>query len=95
MNLEQLKKDAVEEYHVGLRKKEDVGESTTNKRELAKRDNIHRHIERQRRSTMVEEDDTRTGGQAASAAQPDLAVVMTMMQNMVRRFERQDASKSY
>lgn len=45
MNLEQLKKDAVEEYHVGLRKKEDVGESTTNKRELAKRDNIHRHIE--------------------------------------------------
>lgn len=44
---------------------------------------------------MVEEDDTRTGGQAASAAQPDLAVVMTKMQNMVRRFERQDASKSY
>ncbi|CAG7896965.1 unnamed protein product [Brassica rapa] len=46
MNLEQqLKKDAVEEYHVGLRKKEDVGESTTNKRELAKINNIHRHIE--------------------------------------------------
>ncbi|KAG5388277.1 hypothetical protein IGI04_029818 [Brassica rapa subsp. trilocularis] len=31
---------------------------------------------------MVKEDDTRTGGQAASAAEPDLAVVMTMMTNM-------------
>lgn len=44
---------------------------------------------------MVKEDNTRTGGQAASAAEPDLAVVMTMMQNMVEHFERQDASKSY